>query len=167
MDRITERDCNGVALIPIVPEKEGQKRDLGEHAKRLTEAISRLAAYEDTGLTPEEVELYKEAQEISESMEPGRLVELAQAERDGRLVVLACKVGDTVFCVVNGCLWPEAECPEGSSSCDTCRENKKTVIENKLDCIESVVIASEHWGETVFATLQEAEAAERREVEHR
>lgn len=102
--------------------------------------------------------------ELLRSVGRDRLVELAQAERDGRLVVLTCKVGDTVFCVVNGCLWPEAECPEGSSSCDTCRENKKTVIENKLDCIESVVIASEHWGETVFATLQEAEAAvERRE----
>lgn len=102
--------------------------------------------------------------ELLRSVGRDRLVELAQAERDGRLVVLTCKVGDTVFCVVNGCLWPEAECPEGSSSCDTCRENKKTVIENKLDCMESVVIASEHWGETVFATLQEAEAAEREEV---
>lgn len=102
--------------------------------------VDRLAAYED-------------------AMPLERTQELAQAERDGRLVVLTCKVGDTVFCVVNGCLWPEAECPEGSSSCDTCRENKKTVIENKLDCIESVVIASEHWGETVFATLKEAEAA--------
>lgn len=72
-------------------------------------AIDRLAAYEDTGWTPEEIEefdqglleayketglepeeiaLYKEAQEISESMAPGRLIELAQAELDGRLVVI-------------------------------------------------------------------------------
>jgi len=41
--------------------------------------IDRLAAYEDTGLTPEEV------------------AELAQAKTDGRCVVLPCKVGDKVF----------------------------------------------------------------------
>lgn len=135
MERLTIRNSDGSVSQPTTTTFEA--------------VMYRLAAYEDTGLTPE------------------RVAELAQAERDGRLVVLTCKVGDTVFCVVNGCLCPEAECPEGSSSCDTCRENKKTVIENKLDCVESVVIASEHWGETVFATLQEAEAAERREVEHR
>lgn len=30
-------------------------------------------------------------------VEPGRLRELAEADRDGRLVVLPCKVGDTVY----------------------------------------------------------------------
>lgn len=30
-------------------------------------------------------------------VEPGRLRELAEADRDGRLVVLQCKVGDTVY----------------------------------------------------------------------
>jgi hypothetical protein len=42
-------------------------------------AINRLAAYEDSGLTPEEVQ------------------ELAQAKADGRLVVLPCKMGDNVY----------------------------------------------------------------------
>ena len=47
-----------------------------------------LMAYRATRLTPAEIELYKEAQEISESMAPDRLIELAKADRSGRLVVL-------------------------------------------------------------------------------
>lgn len=43
------------------------------------EAVNRLAAYEDSGLSPEEVQ------------------ELAKAKADGRLVVLPCKVGDNVY----------------------------------------------------------------------
>ena len=45
----------------------------------LTEVINRLAEYEDSGLSPEEVQ------------------ELAKAKADGRLVVLPCKVGDVVW----------------------------------------------------------------------
>lgn len=40
---------------------------------------TRLAEYEDTGLDPEEVERY------------------AKAEKEGRLLVLPCKVGDMVY----------------------------------------------------------------------
>lgn len=56
-----------------------------EHAEEMDyflikgKAIDRLAAYEDTDLTPEEV------------------AELAQAKHDGRLVVLPCKVGTKVY----------------------------------------------------------------------
>ena len=42
------------------------------------EALDRLAAYEDAGPID-------------------RLLELAEADKDGRLVVLPCKVGDTVW----------------------------------------------------------------------
>lgn len=99
----------------LTREKRGKVCDGGRHPTKYTsdhttqEVVARLAAYEDTGLTPEEIEefdagllaayketglapeeiaLYKEAEEISESMAPGRLIELAQAERDRRLVVL-------------------------------------------------------------------------------
>lgn len=63
----------------------------------VNEQADLLNAYIDTGLTPKEIELYKEAQEICESMKPERLIELSRAEKDGRLVVLPCKVGDTVY----------------------------------------------------------------------
>ena len=67
--------------------------------------VNRLAAYEDTGLEPEEIV------KIREDIENGyvkstarrygisvdRLRELAQDDREGRCVVLPCKIGDTVY----------------------------------------------------------------------
>ena len=64
-------------------------------------AWSRLAAYEDTGLTPEEVDMDREAAEqlrqLCQGCDLDRLEELAEADRAGRLEVLPCKVGDTVY----------------------------------------------------------------------
>ena len=65
----------------------------------------RLAAYEDTGLTPEEVTAAKLAlmgktlAEITEfeGVPLARLRELAVADKAGRCVVLPCKVGDTIY----------------------------------------------------------------------
>ena len=45
----------------------------------LNDVFDCLAAYEDSGLTPEQVQ------------------ELAKAKADGRLMVLPCKVGDTIW----------------------------------------------------------------------
>ena len=71
--------------------------------------IERLAAYEDTGLTPEEVLPKDKADEIALKLmrladlerlcSYDRLRELAEADKDGRVVVLPCKVGDTVWIV--------------------------------------------------------------------
>ena len=63
----------------------------------------RLKAYEDTGLTPEEIKapftedtmINLAAQALG--VEPSRLRELAEADKDGRVVVLPCKVGDVVY----------------------------------------------------------------------
>ena len=87
-----------------------------EYERRLTngyprnipeERFLRLAAYEDTGLMPEEVLPKEKADEIAlnlmrladlEGFAPyARLRELAEADKDGRLVVLPCKVGDTLW----------------------------------------------------------------------
>jgi len=71
--------------------------------------VERLAAYEDTGLTPEGVEYalrYLNSTSIAEikgfeGVSVDRLQELAAADKEGRVVVLPCKVGDTVY-LVNG-----------------------------------------------------------------
>ena len=71
----------------------------------LSNAIARLAAYEDTGLEPEAVEHLKLASmgkaiaEIKEfeGVPIDRLRELAQAEKEGRLVVLPCEIGSPVY----------------------------------------------------------------------
>ena len=72
MERLTERDEYGnaeiIALSDVMPELYAGLSF--EETNALTEALNRLAAYEDTGLAPE------------------RVTELARAEKDGRLVVL-------------------------------------------------------------------------------
>lgn len=67
----------------------------------------RLKAYEDTGLTPEEVLPKDKADEIAlklmrladlESLcSYTRLRDLAEADKDGRVVMLPCKVGDRLY----------------------------------------------------------------------
>lgn len=71
--------------------------------------VDRLAAYEDTGLEPEAVETVKLALcakhmvdlETLNNTPISRLVELAEAEKDGRVVVLPCKVGQRVFALMD------------------------------------------------------------------
>lgn len=63
----------------------------------------RLKAYEDTGLTPQEVLSMKfewcTMMDALNSIGGGytRLRDLAEADKEGRTVVLPCKVGDTVY----------------------------------------------------------------------
>ena len=62
--------------------------------------VDRLAAYENTGLMPGEVaELQALLQgcESKKSAELVRLQELAEADKDGRVMVLPCKVGDRLY----------------------------------------------------------------------
>ena len=68
-------------------------------------AANRLADYEDTGLTPEEVSaLIRDWCDlctiVGECGGISRVRELDEADRAGRLVVLPCKVGDTVYKVI-------------------------------------------------------------------
>lgn len=89
----------------------------GRHPTKYTsrhtfqEVADRLAAYEDTGLTPEAVAQLKQIAKIfnCDPADPAqlkalcvKLQEMAQTERDGRLVVLPCKPGDTVYFPVVG-----------------------------------------------------------------
>lgn len=67
--------------------------------------VERLAAYEDTGLTPERCAEFARADaegryivmRDAEQEGVARLRELAEADKDGRLVVLPCKVGDRLY----------------------------------------------------------------------
>ena len=78
----------------------------------IKKAFDRLAAYEDTGLEPGEVLTGKEMAEVGcaiirlkkyEDIGPiDHLRELAQAEKDGRLVVLPCNIHDPLYIINNG-----------------------------------------------------------------
>ncbi len=72
----------------------------------IRQLYSALAAYEDTGITAEEITataslpMFVKVTSAALGTTPDRLRELAEADRDGRLVVLPCKVGDTVYLIV-------------------------------------------------------------------
>ena len=76
-----------------------------EHAMKI---YWRLKQYEDTKRTPEQIEaleaaiMGKAVAQITEfeGLPIARLRELAVADKDGRVVVLPCKVGDTVYTIV-------------------------------------------------------------------
>lgn len=127
------------------------------------EICERLAAYEDTGLEPESVEalklsmMGKAISEITEfdGLPIDRLRELAEADKDGRVVVLPCKVGQRVFALLHG--------ERRVTECEV-----KQVVSGDLDwvtlepCGKSGTeygVALDGFGKTVFLTREEAEAA--------
>lgn len=105
MERLTKRDTDGQAMMDC----EKCKADwTGKHGKPMADCTAlycrnrlknRLAAYEDTGLTPEDCARATEIDDIllDEYYPSGRMRELIKADKDGRVVVLPCKVGDRLY----------------------------------------------------------------------
>lgn len=91
MERLTYRDKDG---FPMMKKRGGFKQG----------GVELLAAYEDTGLTPEDCARATEIDDIllDEYYPSGRMRELIKADKAGRLVVLPCKVGDVVYGFHNG-----------------------------------------------------------------
>lgn len=114
--------------------------------------IDRLAAYEDIGPID-------------------RLRELVQAEQDGRLVVLPCKVGDTVYIIT------KCSCEDIDGLYTECEfygvgtDDRICVIPNGVKCphqyrvVEygvtgmNLIDFTKNFGKTVFLTRKDAEAA--------
>lgn len=67
-----------------------------------SEMIQRLGTYEDTGLEPEEINKWKTALSKLTNVTGDRLLEIANAESEGRLIVLPCKVGDELWFLLDG-----------------------------------------------------------------
>ena len=84
MERLTKR-IDGIAVL----ESWAIDKDQVSIIQRL---CNRLAAYEDTGLEPDVCSNYRkfEDEAISKGVTFKRIVELMNADHDGRLVVLPC-----------------------------------------------------------------------------
>lgn len=138
------------------PTSNGFGKDI--FRKMARDLYGRLKAYEDTGLEPEAVETVKLALaakhmvdlETLNNTPISRLVELAEADKDGRVVVLPCKVGDILYRVFAGEIF---EHRVGSM--------KYFAIQGRWDietypfcpCVESSI------GKTVFFTSEKAKKA--------
>ena len=142
--------------------KEYERRLANGYPRNIPEErFLRLADYEDTGLTPEEIDMDHEAAEqlrrLCRNYDLNRLEKLAEADKGGRLAVLPCKAGDTVYEV---------------TSRKTISEYRVKAIRVELFCtfIEWDIVAGfvdksifgvpvDEIGKTVFLTREEAEKA--------
>ena len=170
MERLTYRDKDG---FPMMKKRGGFKQG----------GVERLAAYEDLGLEPREVSaIVKEWSDlctiVGECGGISRAKVLAEADKNGRLVVLPCKVGDTVWAVSGKIIKCEIEetylCDGGGieylvtfdcdgADCKGCPFNRW-----EQDCSGERYCECEYGcssfkdsdiGKTVFFTHEEAEAA--------
>nr|DAO98805.1 MAG TPA: hypothetical protein [Caudoviricetes sp.] len=137
MERLTYRDKDG---FPMMKKRGGFKQ----------EGVERLAAYEDTGRTTEEVtalgNLFDYVLEESKTLTGqlallNRIRDLARADRAGRLVVLPCEVGTATYYIH----YPIAVYPDKSEP-----EIKRGIF--TLCDLDRV-------GHSVFLTREEAENA--------
>ena len=122
--------------------------------------LIRLAAYEDTGLEPEQVmELKSFTQGGIHKVDDGwkHVQDLLQAEQDGRLVVLPCKVGDTVYTTH---WWKDVKekCTDSNGKPFYRTVSKKIIKKERFDPFGPDY---EWLGKTVFLTREEAEAAQK------
>lgn len=126
----------------------------GDHADR-------LAAYEDTGLEPEEIDLMAKQRDLYVDACGGlplkRVRELAQADRKGRCIVLPCKKGDTVWRIVHDAA------PHITK--DRCTDIKYENRDIWVHLIGDRVMGGWNFGKLLFLTRAEAQAALRREQE--
>ena len=141
----------------------------------------RLKAYEDAGLSPQAC---AEAREIEETLSGcdysiSRMVELMKADKEGRLVVLPCKVTDKLYVVgkkkIVRCYIAETylnddgtieylvnfECAEGCTGCPFDSWERDSVSD-EYHCggeYGDGSVSSKDFGKTVFLTREEAEKA--------
>ena len=104
MERLTKRQAftvGGVIYAKCEHCQDKRPECFGEQCPVPDEALISLAAYEDTGLEPEEIKqmcaLARLNSNIFDNDFGNHIAELIVAERDGRLVVLPCNVGDTLY----------------------------------------------------------------------
>ena len=138
-------------------ERDAVTKRMVELEQEVCRLKSRLAAYEDTGLEPEEI--YEVRFLIAAQRDPqklARLRELVLADQDGRLVALPQKtVWELTMDAGPDC---DMKCPvdawDESLGCDLCSKAKQFAYERP--CTQERL---KELGKTVFLTREEAEAA--------
>lgn len=165
MKRFTERLEDGSTRLNIA--------DYGEppYPVVTNDFVRKLAEYEDTGLTPQEIEqmkarmpLHQWAGESPDKMSifgvtVSKIIELTKAEKQGRLVILPCKIGDTIYQTCYKCV-----CTLGHrhlhSTCNSpieCRKCDAVNIERWIRETTFSFDMLERIGEDFFVTREEAE----------
>ena len=155
MERLTKR-CNGVVTyIGASNEYETGQIACEVGSQGVRELLERVAAYEDTGCEPEQIAKAKDALEYAYG-NAERIIKLAEADKDGRLVVLPCKVGDTVWANLDGMRHPRKCVIEFANI----GSHVTTIVFSTVDGLrEQYGVNPSSFGKTVFLTREEAEKA--------
>ena len=161
MERLTfEGSFCDIAQCDVIP--GGSYCESGSCTQR--KVWERLAAYEDTGLTPERCAEFARADaegryivmRDAEQEGVARLRELAKADKDGRVIVLPCKVGHRVFALL--------DTDKHISECEV----KQIGLGNEIGFVglepigargREYGVSLKGFGKTVFLTREEAEKA--------
>ena len=134
-------------------ERDAVTRHMIELEQEVCRLKSRLAAYEDTGVEPEDIKVHEAAYNECLTRTYGpfkqKISQWLQAEQDGRLVVLPCKVGDHVW----------ADGREAIVVWFFGYKTERYLHAQFLDNAEYTDIPFYEIGKTVFLTREEAEAA--------
>ena len=162
MKRLTGRTDIGDSLLDEIAfinpdDAEGlyNLREIAQHGsdELLYEIANRLAEYEDTGLEPEKIVFLKNIVADAFSDKPEfteHIRELLRAEKDGRLVILPCKVGDTIY----RCGDPIKKIYEWQIAYVEVYEDETVFVDDSDNTFVEADI-----GKTVFLTREEAEKA--------
>lgn len=122
----------------------------------------RLKAYEDTGLTVEEIDMDHEAAEqlrqLCRDCDFDRLEKLAEADKDGRLVVRPYSIGETVYVLLKdgAIFYPE------TNGWYISEEIIEAISHDGFylgDPVDDVYTPDSEIGKTVFLTKKAAKAA--------
>lgn len=141
MERLTRRDIEGFPILCKDTDWNGLKE--------------RLAAYEDTGLAPEEVSgildgcrgIGKQDWMVTLFGEPlGEWYQIAKAKEEDRLLTLPCKVGETAWRIVRRMV-------------DVTGYRMEWELETLVEATKFSLDMLDAIGKTVFLTREEAEAA--------
>ena len=141
--------------IEIINELHTERLDYSSEYIPLIDAANRLAAYEDTGVEPEDLNrAFNETAIIKLAAQalnttPDHLRDIIKAEQAGQLVVLPCKVGDHVW----------ADGREAIAVWFFGYKTERYLHAQFLDNAEYTDIPFCEIGKTVFLTREEAEAA--------
>ena len=168
MERLTfEGNFCDIAQCDVIP--GGSYCESGSCTQR--KVWERLAAYEDTGLTPERCAEFARADAegryivMRDTKQEGvaRLRELADADKDGRLVVLPCKVGEKLWVIGRDNVPREMalEVPDIRTVCTDEDNLCMSTCNRKPDgfCAYRLRNDGADVGKTVFLTREEAEKA--------
>lgn len=146
--------------------KEYERRLANGYPRNIPEErFLRLAAYEDTHMMPADVMSMRMDMAIITALlhdcDVDRMRELTEADKDGRLAVLPCKVGQRVFALLNTL--------KHISECEVKRIRMGdhfgfAVIEPISACGHEYSVSLKGFGKTVFLTREEAEKALEAEV---